>query len=54
MLASLLTLTPDTLALHLSADRRTLFLHAMFVDDPDRLERRIKQGIERRLLAVIR
>jgi multicomponent Na+:H+ antiporter subunit E len=54
LLASLITLTPGTLSLELSEDRRTLYLHAMFVRDRDALRREIKEGFERRLLEVLR
>lgn len=54
LLANLVSLTPGTLSLDVSADRRFLYLHAMFVDDPDELRREIKQGLERRLLELMR
>jgi multicomponent Na+:H+ antiporter subunit E len=54
MLASLVSLTPGTLSLDVSDDRRTLFIHAMYVHDRDRLVRSIKDGFERRVLEVLR
>jgi multicomponent Na+:H+ antiporter subunit E len=54
MLACLVTLTPGTLSLDVSADRRTLYIHAMFVDDPDAIRAEIKDGMEKRLLEVMR
>jgi multicomponent Na+:H+ antiporter subunit E len=54
LLANLLTLTPGTLSLDVSDDGRVLYLHAMFIDDPERFRRRIKDGLERRLLEVLR
>lgn len=54
LLANLVTLTPGTLSLDVSDDRRTLYVHAMFVDDPDELRRDIKDGFERRLLELTR
>lgn len=54
LLAGLITLTPGTLSLEVSADRRTLFIHAMFVEDPERFRRELKDGFERRLLEVLR
>jgi multicomponent Na+:H+ antiporter subunit E len=53
-LANVITLTPGTLSLDVSDDRKTLFIHAMFIDDPDTLRKEIKEGLERRLLAVLR
>jgi multicomponent Na+:H+ antiporter subunit E len=54
VLASLVGLTPGSLALDVSADRRTMFVHTMHLDDPDTVRREIKEGFERRLLAVTR
>ncbi len=54
LLANLITLTPGTLSLDVSPDRGTLYVHAMFVDDPDRLRRALKHGFERRVLELLR
>lgn len=54
LLATLASLTPGTLALDLSADRRILFVHTMFLDTPEALRREIKQSLERRVLGVTR
>lgn len=52
LLAILITLTPGTLALDLSPDRRTLLVHAMFAADADRVRSEIKEGFERRILEL--
>jgi multicomponent Na+:H+ antiporter subunit E len=54
LLACLITLTPGTLTLEVSEDRKSLVVHAMFLDDPERLVRSIKDGFERRVLEVMR
>lgn len=54
ILANLITLTPGTLSLDVSADRSILFIHFMHVSDPDEMRREIKEGFERRLLEVTR
>ncbi len=54
LLSCLLTLTPGTLTLDVSADRKTLYVHAMFVRDYDRSRAAIKHGLERRLLELMR
>lgn len=54
LLASLITLTPGTLSLEVSADRRTLYVHALGVDDPATLRREIREGFERRILEAFR
>lgn len=52
ILANFITLTPGTLSLDVSADRRTLFIHAMYVDDPEQFRREIKERLERRVIEV--
>lgn len=56
LLANLITLTPGTLSLDLSADHRVLYVHAMYIDDGDidEARRQIKEGLERRVLEVLR
>ena len=52
--ANLITLTPGTLSLEVSEDRKALYIHAMYVDDVAVFKERLKQGLERRLLEVLR
>ncbi|GAB4422200.1 MAG: Na+/H+ antiporter subunit E [Anaerolineae bacterium] len=52
LLANLITLTPGTLSLDVSADRRVLYVHSMYVDDVEQFRREIKEGFERRVLEV--
>ena len=47
VLANLISLTPGTLSLDVSPDGKTLYVHDMFVDDPDETRREIKTGFER-------
>jgi multicomponent Na+:H+ antiporter subunit E len=54
VLANLITLTPGTLCLDVSEDRRTLYVHAMFVSEPDQVRREIKQRFERWILTLLR
>ena len=54
MLANLITLTPGTLSLDVSTDRRVLYIHALYVDDIEAVRRNIKEGMERRVLEVLR
>jgi len=50
----LLTLTPGTLMLDVSTDRKAIFVHFMHVDDADEAIRSLKSGFERRILEVMR
>ncbi len=47
VLANLISLTPGSLSLDVSPDGTTLYVHEMFIDDPDETRRRIKEGFER-------
>lgn len=53
-LSYLISLTPGTLSLDVSADRRVLFIHAMYARDADAVRHELTNGIERRLLHVMR
>jgi multicomponent Na+:H+ antiporter subunit E len=54
LLATLLALTPGTFAMDVSNDRKTMYIHAMFVTDPDLLRKSIKDGLERRIMELFR
>ena len=54
VVASLISLTPGTLSVDLSEDRKTLFVHVMFLDDVETTRKDIKHGLERRILEVMR
>lgn len=54
MMANIITLTPGTMSLGVSEDHRVLYVHSMFVKDPETLRREIKEGIERPLLEIMR
>jgi len=54
LVANLISLTPGTLSIDLSEDRSILYVHVMFLDDPDRFRQSIKEGVERRVLEVMR
>ncbi|MFU8828931.1 MAG: Na+/H+ antiporter subunit E [Phycisphaerales bacterium] len=54
LLTILITLTPGTLTLDISEDKRQMFVHFMHVDDPQAAIRDIKAGFERRILEATR
>ncbi|HUU14635.1 MAG TPA: Na+/H+ antiporter subunit E [Terriglobia bacterium] len=54
LLANMITLTPGTLSLDVSSDRKTLYIHALYAKDCDAVRRNIKNGFEKRLLEVLR
>jgi multicomponent Na+:H+ antiporter subunit E len=54
LLSSLISMTPGSLTLDISDDRRVVYVHAMFLDDPDAFRRDIKEELERRVLELTR
>lgn len=54
LLANLITMTPGSLAIDVADDRSVVYVHAMYVDDPDELRRAIKEDLERRVLELMR
>ena len=53
LLASLIALTPGTLPLDVSSDRRTLYIHAMDARDEEAVRRQITEGLQRRVLTLM-
>jgi multicomponent Na+:H+ antiporter subunit E len=51
VLANMITLTPGTTSLHVSDDRRVLYVHVMNVSDQS--VRQIKDGFERSVREVL-
>jgi len=47
LVTNLISLTPGTLSLDVSADRKTLTFHAMYAEDPDAVIAELKNGMER-------
>ncbi len=54
ILANLITLTPGTLSLDVSDDKSVLYVHVMHLGDMDEFRSEIKQGLEIRLLRLLR
>jgi multicomponent Na+:H+ antiporter subunit E len=54
ILANLITLTPGTLSLDVSSDKKTLYIHSMYASDPEKFREEIKDGFERKLLEITR
>ncbi len=54
LLANLITLTPGTLSLDISKDKKVLYIHTLYLDDTEKFRAEIKAGMEKRLLEVMR
>ena len=53
LLAMLINLTPGSVALDVSADRRVMYVHVMYIDSPDAARSEIKFGFERRVRQLL-
>ncbi|MCR9107682.1 Na+/H+ antiporter subunit E [Marivita sp. XM-24bin2] len=53
LVTNLISLTPGTLSLDVSEDRKTLLVHAMFADDHDALRKSLKNGMERWVIDAV-
>ena len=49
LFSNLMTLTPGTLSLDISTDRRMLYLHTVYLDDPETFKQELIEGYQRRL-----
>lgn len=54
LLANLISLTPGSLTLDISDDRKTMYIHSMWADDPDALRRSVKDRFEHRIRELSR
>lgn len=54
LLANLITLTPGSLSLDVSKDKKILYVHSIYVEDLDEFRENLKQGLEKKLLEVLR
>ncbi|CTQ51661.1 Multiple resistance and pH homeostasis protein E [Roseibium album] len=54
MLANLITLTPGTLSVDVSEDRKILYVHCIDVPDPQATIDDIKNGFERKIMEAFR
>ncbi|PRD52628.1 Na+/H+ antiporter subunit E [Sphingobacterium gobiense] len=54
LLTTMISLTPGTLIVDISDDKKTIYIHVMYLSDPDAFVRQTQTGLERRLLAILR
>ena len=53
LVTNLISLTPGTLSIDVSDDRKTLKVHAMFAEDPDAVCKTLKQGMEKWVIDAV-
>lgn len=54
LLSALINLTPGSVALDVAPDRGVMYVHVMYMTDPDAARAEIKHGFERRVLKLLR
>lgn len=54
MLSNIISLTPGTLVVDVSDDNKTMYIHVMYLGDKEKFIRRMKSGIEKKLLEILR
>ena len=52
LLAAMINITPGSVALDVSEDRLTMYVHVMHITTPEEARRQIKDGFERRILEL--
>jgi multicomponent Na+:H+ antiporter subunit E len=52
LLAAMINITPGSVALDVSSDRKTMYVHVMHITSVEAAKREIKDGFERRILAL--
>ncbi|TLD69160.1 sodium:proton antiporter [Phragmitibacter flavus] len=53
LLANLISMTPGTLSVDVSTDKKTLYIHVIDVDDLDGLRTTLKEQFERRVITLL-
>lgn len=54
LLSTMISMTPGTLILDVSEDKKSLFIHVMYLKDRERFIAQIKKGFEHKLLEILR
>jgi multicomponent Na+:H+ antiporter subunit E len=52
LLATMINITPGSVALDVSADRKVMYVHVMHIRTPDAAREHIKHGFERRIIEL--
>lgn len=54
LFTNMITLTPGTVAIEVSQDKSTVYIHAMDIDDAEKLATDLKNSLERAIMGVTR
>jgi multicomponent Na+:H+ antiporter subunit E len=53
-LVNLITMTPGSLCIDISEDKKHIYVHEMYIDDVDKMKQDIKINLEKRILDIAR
>ncbi len=54
LLSTIISITPGTLILNISEDRKSLYIHVMYLYDKDKFIAQVRNRLEKKLLEVLR
>lgn len=54
LLSTMISLTPGTLILDISEDKKSIFIHVMYLKNKEQFIKQIKNGFEKKLLEITR
>lgn len=54
MLANMIALTPGTLVIDISKDKKYIYIHGMYLKDREKFEHNIRERIETKMLEILR
>lgn len=54
MITNLIALTPGTMVLKISDDKKILYIHGLYIKDKEKFVERLRNGLEKKLIEIIR
>ncbi len=54
MLTNIIALTPGTMVMKISDDKKLLYIHSLYIQDKEKFIERLKNGLERKLIEILR
>lgn len=54
LLSTMISLTPGTLIVDISEDKKTIYIHVMYLKSKEKFVKEIREGLEKRLLEILR
>lgn len=54
LLTNLIALTPGTMVLKISEDKKIIYIHGLYLEDKEKFIERLKNGLEKKLIEIIR